>query len=573
MNKMKTVAIWFLFALAMFAVVACSGDEGEPTGGDGAATEAGSPDDAGGNAEAPKEKTVYTMGVGDNKLSWGGPITEALTEKTGVELKYDIIVGDIFQKWDLWLAAGDYPDIIRLDAEHLQKYIDAGAVIPLNELIDEYGPNIKEKWGDDLELLRHDDGNIYSLYAVNKAEEAPANAKAGFVVQYAVLEEAGFPNIRTLDQLYEVVKAYRENHPELNGQQTIGFGAAMNSWTINIFFNNPAVAASGRPDHGNFLVEESGDVRWNPVSAESKQYLSFLNKLYVDGLLDKEVFSMGEQELKEKMAQGRVLAAYAPAWFSNEPEAALRAAGQLERQYAHIPLYFDESVQDRSNALTPANGGTHEWAITTKAKNPENIIKFIDFLFSDEGQILTQWGIPGVHYELKDGKRAQTETWLQQKIADPDAVYKEGFRSEGTGGTSNWFSVGDGATLGDGDYATPVTKESVRKDYDEKTLEVLGKYGLDTWADLLPPVEKVPGYLWQIQPPNDTAFKVTDQKLDDLRRMSTPKIVMAATPEEFEREFRSFVAEAERLGLKAFETQYSEVWKAYVESYNANMKP
>ncbi len=567
MRKSKSMIMLLTLSLLAGLLAACGGNS--DSGNEGNSGNAGT------NGEAPAVKgTVeYTMGVGDTKLQWGGPITNALTEKTGVKLKYDVIVGDIFQKWDLWLAAEDYPDIIRLDTEHLQKYIDAGAVIPLNDLIEEHGPNIKQQWGDYLELLRHDDGNIYSIYSVNKAAEAPANAKAGFVVQYAVLEDAGFPQIKTLDQLVDVIQAYQAKHPQIGGQDTIGFGAAMNSWTINIFFNNPAIAALGRPDHGNFLVEDNGDVQWNPVSDASREYLGFLNKLYAGGLLDKEAFSMGEQELKEKMAQGRVLAAYAPSWFSSEPEASLRAAGQLERQYAHVPIYFDSDAADRSNAMTPANGGTHEWAITSKADNPERIIAFIDYLFTDEGQILTQWGIEGKHFELKDGKRVQTEAWLQQKITDPDAPYKEGFRSEGTGQVTNWFSLGDGALLGDGDYATPVTKESVRKDYDEKTLEVLGKLGIETWADLLPPVEKVPGYLWQLQPPSDSAFKLTDQKLDDLRRMSTPKIVMAATPSDFEAEFDKFVEGATKLGLEQFEQAYTDVWKAYVESYNANLKP
>lgn len=563
-KKRLTLPAMLCLAFALFTVAACSGGNG---GGSGASTQ---PAGSSGGTE-PQEKTVYTMGVQETKLLWDGPITQKLTEKTGVELKYDAILGDLFQKWDLWLAANDYPDIIRLDNEHLQKYVDAGAVIPLEELIDQYGPNIKEKWGDSLNLLKHDDGHIYSLYSVNLTKEAPANAKAGFVVQYAVLEEAGWPKITTLDQLYDMVKAYAAKHPQIDGKDTIAFGAAMNSWTINVFFNNAGISAAGRPDHGNFVVEENGDVRWNPVSDFTKDYYKFMNRLFNENLLDKEAFSMGDQELKAKMAQGRVLAAYAPSWFSNEPAAALRAAGQLDRQYAHIPVYFNEAVVDHSNAMTIANGGTHEWAITTNAKNPEKIVKFFDYLFSDEGQILTQWGIEGAHYEVKDGKRTQTADWVQRKLADPDAVYKEGFRSEITGQVTNWFSIGDGARLADGDFATPVTAESVRSEYDEKTLEVLDQYGISTWADLLPPVEKVPAYLWQLPPPSDSEFKVIDQKLDDLRRKTASQIVMAKDDAEFGRLFDEFVAAAKGIGLDKYEASFTKIWKDYMAEYNATL--
>ncbi|HZG56097.1 extracellular solute-binding protein, partial [Paenibacillus sp.] len=510
------------------------------------------------------EPIEYTFGAGDNKVVWGGPINKIMQEKTGVSLKYDIIVGDIFQKWDLWLASGDYPDIVRLDAEAVSKYRDAGAIIPLNDLIDQYGPNIKAKWGDNLDLLRHSDGNIYSIYSVNLAEEAPADSTAQFVVQYAVLEEAGFPEIKTLDQLYTVIKDYVAKHPDIDGNPTIGFGAAADSWTMNIFFNNASVYAAGHPDHGNFVIDENNQVKWNITSANAIEYYKFLNKLYNEGLLDKEAFTLTDQGLQAKMAQGRVLAAYAPSWFVGGPQGSLRAEGKLDRQYAHLPIHLSENVVDRSNALTPANGGTHEWAITEKAKNPERIIQFIDFLFSDEGQILTQWGIEGVHYDVVDGKRQERQDWIDKKTADPDAPYKEGLKGEGTGGPTHWFSVGNGAVLADGDLATPITPESVRKNYDDKTKEVLGKMGIQTWADLLPPVQKVPGYLWQLQPPTDDEFKRIEQQLDDLRRKAIPGIVMAKDAADFDAQVAAFLDEAAKIGLDKYEAAYNTLWNDYI---------
>ena len=565
---MKSNKAWLHLMLATCLVTvlsACSG------GGGGASEEPETGGESNEQTEAPKaeepkklEPIEYTFGASDSKVQWGGPINQIMTEKTGVSLKYDVIVGDIFQKWDLWLASGDYPDIIRLDAEHVSKYRDAGAIIPLNDLIDQYGPNIKAKFGDNLDLLRHPDGNIYSLYAVNLAEEAPADSTAQFVVQYAVLEEAGFPKIKTLDQLYTIIKDYVAKHPEVDGNPTIGFGAAADTWTMNIFFNNASVYAAGHPDHGNFVIDENNQVKWNITSDNAVEYYKFLNKLYADGLLDKEAFTLTDQGLQAKMAQGRVLAAYAPSWFVGGPQASLRAEGKLDRQYAHLPIYLNENVVDRSNAMTAASGGVAEWVITEKAKNPERIIQFIDFLFSDEGQILTQWGIEGVHYDVVDGKRQQRQDWIDKKTADPELVYKEGMLAEATGGPNSWFSVGHGAVLGDGDLATPVTPESVRKNYDEKTLEVLGKYGIQTWADLLPPVERVKGYLWQLQPPTDDEFKRIEQQLDDLRRKAIPSIVMAKDAADFDSQVAAFRDEAAKIGLDKYEAAYNTLWNDFI---------
>src|SRR5690606_37565790 len=112
-------------------------------------------------------------------------------------------------------------------------------------------------------------------------------------------------------------------------------------------------------------------------------------------------------------------------------------------------------------------------------------IQFIDYLFSDEGQILTNWGIEGVHYEVVDGVRQVTESWLEKKASDADALYKEGFMTE-SAAKGYWFSVGHGAKLSDGDYATPMTKDLVRREYTETTKKALDAYGIETWADLLP---------------------------------------------------------------------------------------
>lgn len=513
----------------------------------------------GANEPGTTEGTVtFTMGVEKNKLRWDTPITQKLTEATGVKLQYEGIVGDLFQKWDIWRAGEDYPDIVRLDALNVQKYVEAGALIPLEELIEEYGPNIKEKFGDKFDMLKNEDGHIYSLYSVNRTEEAPADSMAPFVVQLAVLEESGYPEIKTLDQLRDLIRTYKAKHPEIDGQQTIGFGAGMESFMVNIMFNNPTISADGLPDHGNFYLEGS-EVKWNPVSERSRDYLAFVRGLIQEELYDIEAFSMNLEAMKAKMAQGRVLAAYAPNWIVGEVNNALRADGKEERMYAHLPLLFDEGIQDQSVTITAANPGTHEWAITKNAKHPEKFVQFIDYLFSDEGQILTNWGIEGVHYEMADGVRQAKQEWLDRKASDPDALYNEGFESE-TSAKGYWFSVGHGAKLADGDYATPLTSDVVRKGYSASELKALEAYDLETWSDLLPPATTIQAYVWQIEPPEST--RAIAQRLDELWRKSIPAIALAKTEEEFSAKWAAFVKDAEAAGLAEYNAAMTKEWNS-----------
>lgn len=512
---------------------------------------------------------TFSISTSDNKLNWDNPVSQKLTEKTGVTLKYDLIVGDEKQKWDIWLAGGDYPDIMPLDPEHVKKYKDAGAIIPLNDLIGKYGPHIKEKYGDLYNLLKSDDGNIDSISSVLLNKEASPDAVPNFVVQYDVLKEAGYPTIKTLDQLYDVIAAYVKNHPKIDGKETIGYTAAMADWIMDAEFNNPITFAAGQVDHGNFRIDADGKVTYNPLTDDAKTYDQFLNKLYSNGLLDKETFSLNMDGMRAKMAQGRVLAAFAPGWIMGDTEKSLRAGGKPERAYAHIPIYFNENVVDHNNTITPIGTGTGQWVITKNAKNPERIMQFIDYLFSDEGQVLTHWGVEGKDYTIVDGKRVETPEKIANMASDPDYMYKTGLKSVSSGPAGEWFSLGNGTKLADGDYATPTTKDSVVKGYDDMTKEVLAKYGKTVWADFLPPVEKVPGYLWQLTPPDST--KVAQQKISGDWRKGIPKLIMSKDASEFDKNWDAMKESITKDGLTEYEGAFTTLWADFVSKYNAQL--
>lgn len=515
--------------------------------------------------EKKLEPITFTINTADNKLTWDTPITKKISEATGVTLKYEVNTGDQFQKWDLWLAGGDYPQIVVLDPLHIQKYQEADALIPLNDLIDEYGPNIKKSFGKYYNLLKDDNGQIYSLYAVNQSTEASADTMAPFVVQYDVLMEAGYPEIKTLDQLFDVLNAYKQKHPKIDGQDTIGFGAAAQSYMMNINFNNPIMSAAGLPDNSVFKIDSNNTIHYLPVSEEAKTYYKFLNRLYNAGLFDKEAFSLQIDDLKGKMAQGRVLAAYAPNWTLGDSEKSLRAANKPERAYAHIPIYLHEGIVDRTNTTTPTTAGNFMWAITKGTKNPERIIQFIDYLFTDEAQILTQWGIEGTDYTIVDGHRAVTSELIKNRLEVPDTDYNKGFKGVGTGGNTLWFSVGNGAKLSDGDYATPLTRDFVLASYDDMTKEVLAKYGKKVWADFLPPVEYVPGYVWQLTPPEST--KTIAVKIDANWRKHLPKVVLSKNEADFESAWNEMKDVITKDGLSEMEVAYTKIWGDFNSKY------
>lgn len=548
---MKKKLSLFLTVMLAFAVVVagCSGNdktEGEGKSPDGAAAGTG--------------PVKYTINVLDSKLTWDNNVSQKLTEKTGVSLEYVPIVGDRNQKLDLWLAGEDYPDIIIMQPKHIGKYRDAGAVIPLEDLIDQYGPNIKKKFGKYFDLLKDSDGHIYSLFSPVLTKETPATVTGEFAIQFDVLKEAGYPEVKTLDQLFEVLQAYYKNHPTIDGQPTIPFSGMGGADTPDYILNNPAFYAAGMPDHSWFLIDKDNNVTMNVTSDYTKRYYQFLNKLYNAGMLDKEFFTLNADGAQAKLAQGRILAGWLPSGFKNGAENALKASGKYERMLANFPIMFDENTKYLTNSITATNSNNN-WSISKNTKQPERIVQFIDYLLSDEGQKLINWGIEGVHYDDNDGKRVRNPDYAAKLAANPDLGYKDG-----PSGPYTSFTVGNGAKLEDGDYATPLTKDYVASQYDPATKKILAKYGKQVWADFLPEPEVIPAYIWQLNEPTEGRAEM--KRIEQVYKKESPNIIFAKDAAEFEARWNNYVAQAKKAGTEKVEKAYTVVWKNYIEQYN-----
>ena len=157
------------------------------------------------------ELTFYNADGQDDP--WTDPVAEVLTEKTGVRLKTEYPVAADDQTVALMIAAQDYPDMIyaKGDANSL---IDAGALIDMTDLIEEYGPNIKKMYGDEFEKLRYseEDPSIYQLssYAVGGTFlENSGTAQ----IQWAVLKENNYEIPDTLEKFEKMIKDYMAAHP------------------------------------------------------------------------------------------------------------------------------------------------------------------------------------------------------------------------------------------------------------------------------------------------------------------------------------------------------------------------
>lgn len=165
-------------------------------------------------------------------------------------------------------------------------------------------------------------------------------------------------------------------------------------------------------------------------------------------------------------------------------------------------------------------------------------MKFIDFISSNEGNVLLNWGIEGVHYDAVEGKRVWKEEVAQQYASNPNYRYEQGINCLG------WWPLYYGAMrLDDGDYATPVNKEDFYTSADAETQKTLDAYELTCWGDGFDTTgTPTPyGFAWTIAIETGSDAELANSKANALRHTVVPTIVMSKTQEEFNQNFAVFV--------------------------------
>ncbi|GAE33562.1 extracellular solute-binding protein [Halalkalibacter akibai] len=124
------------------------------------------PDADSDSTETSKEPVTYHLfnaGAAGKDLNTNETtLGKKFEEETGVNFRLEHLVGDLNQKIGVMVAGGNYPDVIVPDAG-IDTLLDAGAFIPLNDLLEEHGQNILKAYEEYLPMFTSDDGNIYII--------------------------------------------------------------------------------------------------------------------------------------------------------------------------------------------------------------------------------------------------------------------------------------------------------------------------------------------------------------------------------------------------------------------------
>lgn len=519
------------------------------------------------------DKTPITLTFFNTDLSedWDftDDVAKKITELTGVTLEITHPVAGDAQAVPLMIASGEYPDLIYAKGD-TSKLIDAGALVKLDDYIEEKGDNLKALYGDQLLRLSNsaDDPSIYTVgtYGVSADVFEPGGT---LQIQHDVLKEYGYPEIKTIYDYEEVLTKYLAENPTTeDGQQRIGLTLMASDWRWLITCGNIASAAIGVPDDGQFAVDdETGETVYKFTMPEIKEYFQWLNHMNDIGLLDPESFTQKEDTYKAKISSGRVVGLSDAKWDYSDAETALVAEGKLGSTYAELPVTVSEEYKSISLKNYGFGGG---WGvgITESCKDKDRAFEFLDWLASDEAQILLNWGIEGEHYDYdENGKRYVLPEVQEQKNTDPDFGKKTGVGSY----VYPFPQRGVGALDSTGNSYSPTTIESVVANYNEAQKETLAGYGYDNFTEMFPSAEELGiskhGQVWQYTIPTDSDIAIIQQKCDDYIQQAITQAILGKT-EDFDKAWDNIQETLKGYGVDSLNEQMTELTKQRIDLWN-----
>ncbi len=370
--------------------------------------------------------------------------TKYVEDKTNIKIEWDLVPDNALNdRKQLMLASGDYPEVIlhgNLTKDEQMKYGKQGVFLPLNDLIEQYAPNIK-KAIEDLPYLKASitapDGNIYAIPQINECYHC--NYAMKLWINKAWLDELGLQMPTTTDEFYEVLKAFKELDPNKNGKQDeIPLTGSDEMWAGNIaaFLMNSFITDDYvDKDNGSFLFVRDGKVDLAANKEEWKQGLQYLNKLYSEGLIDSAAFTQNADAIQQigNREPDNIMGAITTALISY----AVSPDDKHPRHKDYVTLPPLKGPNGVQQTLNFAGISRSQFALTNKATKEQQIaaIRLVDFLFTEESIVLQERGPEG-----KDWRKAEPgELGMDGKQAKYATIPKA---AEKTTHNDGWEQIG-----------------------------------------------------------------------------------------------------------------------------------
>ncbi|GAF66699.1 ABC transporter substrate-binding protein [Bacillus sp. TS-2] len=366
------------------ALAACSDDSSSETGNNG-------------DSEGEEERmsvTIMAPSFSPTPIESGSPALEAIEDYTNMDINLQLVANANYEdRFNVTLASNDLPHIIVANKE--PSFINAardGAFWDLTDYLDDY-EHLSQ--ANDIVLNNTTiDGRIYGVY---RARPLGRNA---MTINTEWLDNLGLDYPETIDDFYEVLRAFTYDDPDGNGEDDT-YGMVVSEWegpwdVIQVWM--------GVPNEWGF--DENDELKPDFLFDEYKESLEFFKKLYDEGLVNQDFAIMDSGQWFDPIVN------QSAGVVVDVADQANRLQNRITENYTEEDQILDVigAVSGSDGVLRnkPTAGYSGMLAISTTAVKTEDelrrVLKFLNDLNDEVPQNLAYNGVEGVHHEIVDGE-------------------------------------------------------------------------------------------------------------------------------------------------------------------------
>jgi len=409
----------------------CGGGSASATASTGDGTAAASSTESSGGGD-----NTYTMFMRSTYVDWIKELKwyDVAEERTGIHVDY--ISGpeeaaDVYSEVDQRVISGDLPDAVMTKLAQTSVYGPQGVFADLAPYIEKYAPNLQKYIDDNPDykaLVTDTDGHIYGL-----CKETPIFADLiGYRVDHfkaAGIDPDSIVNVDDFTKALETLKAYygkdNPNYYPLTGRDTAirfasWFGAASN--------------ISSTESNGIYINGHYKDGSIDIMSDGAYKMVETMKKWYDEGLIQPEwvagTFSEADWEAAMLNGNGSIFYDYynRAEWFmenggpDNDPNYQMGVLNFIKDDNGN-PQKMTVSMKYNDECVTAVNANCSEDKIKT-------ILTFIDYFYSEEGEILANYGVEGESFKTDANGDKEFIADYQTEEATPAGEKRWSFLSD-----------------------------------------------------------------------------------------------------------------------------------------------
>lgn len=320
------------------------------------------------------------------------------------------------------MASGNLPDLFGVNKAQIQQYQKQNLLLDLTPYLESDLKAVIDFIGEDTIKKGMIDGKVYAV------PKAPGIPSMTIWIRKDWLDNLKLEVPKTIDEFFEVARAFTEDDPDRNGQNdTIGYtGGSLSTFA-------PLYGSFGTVNPGEFFVKD-GQIINSLHDPAMKEALTFFNKMMSAGVIDSEIMANSGLLHQEKAIKDQAGMLFID-WANISKDEIVEQIKTVNPDAEWIQLHTPEGPGGAyANSWDIGNAGAM-FAIPKSLENDPDklnkVFELLNYVSGEEGSRLVQFGIEGRHYNLEGDKVVPTElmgeeagyTWLYQFTGRPEMEY------------------------------------------------------------------------------------------------------------------------------------------------------